>query len=140
MGYLEHVNVDLFLRIIYETGFDNIRDLLAFERAAEIFWSAIYMDDSWLPYSWDNGDIFPFPAALGGTKRRCGADGMYLEDSEEITGVRVVPWKRILEFASLRSCTRKVDHFKETQSESRQETTEINNELTVFAPAVVFSG
>lgn len=43
-GYLEQVVFDLFLQIVDETDLDKVRDLLAFERAAEIEWSVIYKD------------------------------------------------------------------------------------------------
>lgn len=73
------------------------------------------MNISWLPYLQEMGDISPLPKKRGATKRRRGADGTYLEESEEVPGVLVVTWKRLLEFSSLRSCTRQVDRSKAAQ-------------------------
>lgn len=56
-----------------------VSDLLGFKSVKEVDWAAINIEDCWLPYDWETGDLFALPALRGEMERRHGMTGNNLK-------------------------------------------------------------
>lgn len=63
--FLDQFNADIFMPIINESNFDLVLTLISFTHVTEIYRAPINMEDTWISYDWEIGDLLAFPAVPG---------------------------------------------------------------------------